>query len=190
TPLSDESAEKFIAQRPYFLYIGRHDPYKNVRRVIEAFAALGSRNCQLWIAGSPDPRYTPALQQQVRELEASDRVQFLDYVPYAHLPLLLSRAIALVFPSLWEGFGIPVLEAMACGTPVITSNCSSLPEVAGDAALFVDPYNVGAIAAAMRQMLDDGETRSQLVQRSLERARLFSWEKTGRQTREVLRSHL
>ncbi|MDY6781270.1 MAG: glycosyltransferase family 1 protein [Cyanobacteriota bacterium] len=187
--LSQEAREDFSTKRPYFLYIGRHDPYKNLQRVIEAFAKLGDRHCQLWIAGACDPRYTPALQQQAQELEVSDRVQFLEYVPYAQLPLLLNRAIALVFPSLWEGFGIPVLEAMACGTPVITSNCSSLPEVAGEAAILVDPYAVGEIRAAMQLLLEDGETRSQLVQLSLKRASLFSWEKTGRQTMEVLQQY-
>lgn len=183
-PLSPKPESKSL---PYFLYLGRHDPYKNVGRLIEAFAALGDRNCELRIAGSADPRYTPALQQQVRELGVGDRVKFLEYVSYSQLPLLLNNAIALVFPSLWEGFGIPVLEAMACGTPVVTSNCSSLPEVAGDAAILVDPYNIGEIAAAMQLLLKDGEARSQLVRLSLQRASLFSWEKTGRQTLEVLR---
>jgi glycosyltransferase involved in cell wall biosynthesis len=187
--ISKSIEERLIVKRPYFLYIGRQDPYKNVRRVIEAFAKLGDRHCELWIAGSVDPRYTPALQQQAQELEIGDHVQFLEYVPYVQLPLILSNAIALVFPSLWEGFGIPVLEAMACGTPVITSNCSSLPEVAGDAAILVDPYNVGEIAAAMQLLFEDGEARSQLVQLSLKRASLFSWEKTGRQTREVLQKY-
>lgn len=171
---------------PYFLYIGRHDPYKNVRRLIEAFARLRASESELRIAGSFDPRYTPALQEQVESLGLSGRVQFLEYVPYAQLPELLSNAIALVFPSLWEGFGIPVLEAMACGTPVITSNCSSLPEVAGDAALLVNPYEVGEIAAAMQQLWEDGEARSQLSRLSLERAQQFSWEKTGQETLKQL----
>ncbi|MBD2580041.1 glycosyltransferase family 1 protein [Oscillatoria sp. FACHB-1406] len=167
---------------PYFLYIGRHDPYKNVSRLIEAFARLRPSDSELRIAGSSDPRYTPALQEKVETLGLSGRVKFLEYVPYSQLPELLSNAIAFVFPSLWEGFGIPVLEAMACGTPVITSNCSSLPEVAGDAALLIDPYAVEEIATAMQQLWEDGEARSQLSRRSLERAQLFSWEKTGEET--------
>lgn len=131
--------------RPYFFYIGRPDPYKNLHRVIWALATLPA-DYQLLIAGSPDRRYTPLLQAQIQELGLTDRVLFLDYVSYDQLPLLYGQAIALVFPSLWEGFGFPVLEAMSCGTPVITSNLSSLPEVAGDAAILVNPYDQNAIA--------------------------------------------
>jgi glycosyltransferase involved in cell wall biosynthesis len=189
-PREEVLGEESKALGPYFLYIGRPDPYKNLQRLMAAFAALPGVDCELWIAGSADPRYTPTLQRQARELEVSDRVKFLQYVPYAQLPVLLGSAIALVFPSLWEGFGIPVLEAMACGTPVITSNCSSLPEVAGEAAILVDPYNVRELAAAMQLLLVDGEARSRLVQLSLERASLFSWEKTGRQTVEILQQYL
>jgi glycosyltransferase involved in cell wall biosynthesis len=184
------------SDEPYFFYYGRHDPYKNIHRVITAFAMMYSEqfhanhDCQLWIAGSADPRYTPRLMEQAIELGIGDRVHFLDYVSYSELPIYLNQAIALVFPSLWEGFGFPVLEAMACGTPVITSNLSSLPEVAGDAALLVDPYNEVAIADAMRQVLEDSEVRSQLRRLGLARAAQFSWANTGAETSAVLRSFL
>jgi glycosyltransferase involved in cell wall biosynthesis len=177
-------------QPPYFLYLGRHDPYKNLHRLIDAFAKIPDRDCQLWLAGPPDKRYTPKLQAQVEELGLGDRVKFLDYVSYKQLPSLLNRALALVFPSLWEGFGLPVLEAMACGIPVITSNLSSLPEVAGDAALLIDPYNVEEIAAAMASVAEDSGLRSRLSTLSLERASQFSWAKTGRATVEVLQRYL
>jgi glycosyltransferase involved in cell wall biosynthesis len=176
--------------RPYFFYIGRVDPYKNLQRVISAFARLPDRQIDLWIAGSRDPRYTPLLQAQAVELELGDRVKFLDYVAYDQLPILMNRAIALVFPSLWEGFGFPVLEAMACGTPVMTSNLSSLPEVAGEAALLVNPYQVGEIAAAMQTLATDAGARSQLREAGLVRARQFSWQKTGQATADVLRCYL
>ena len=171
---------------PYFLYIGRHDPYKNISRVISAFANLKSSEYQLWLSGPSDKRYTPALKQQAQELGVADRVKFLDYVPYEDLPRIIGEAIALVFPSLWEGFGLPVLEAMACGTPVITSNLSSLPEVAGDAAILIDPYRVEEITDAMQAIANDTGLRSHLSQLGLQRASLFSWEKTGKATVEVL----
>jgi glycosyltransferase involved in cell wall biosynthesis len=176
---------------PYFLYIGRHDPYKNISRVIFAFADLQFQcDYQLWLSGPTDKRYTPALKKQVQELGISDRVKFLDYVPYDDLPKIISGAIALVFPSLWEGFGLPVLEAMACGTPVITSNLSSLPEVTGDAAILIDPYRVAEITDAMQAIANDSGLRSQLSQLGLQRATQFSWQKTGQATAEVLQRFL
>ncbi|MBD2045374.1 glycosyltransferase family 4 protein [Coleofasciculus sp. FACHB-64] len=175
----------------YFLYIGRQDPYKNIARLIDAFATLPScRDNELWIAGSGDKRYTPVLMAQVEQLGIKNQVKFLDYVSYEELPTLINQAIALVFPSLWEGFGLPVLEAMACGTPVITSNLSSLPEVAGDAALLVNPYNVGEIAEAMQAVVMDSGLRSRLRQASLARASQFSWTKTGQATAQVLQRYL
>ncbi len=175
----------------YFLYVGRHDTYKNLSRLIEAFAAV-AQTCEvdLWVAGSHDPNCTPLYIEQIAVLGLEHRVKFLDYLPYAELPRVINQAIALVFPSLWEGFGLPVLEAMACGTPVITSNVSSLPEVAGDAAILVDPYRVEAIASAMQQVATDGQARSQLRQAGLARASQFSWEKTGAATAAVLQRYL
>lgn len=171
----------------YFLYIGRHDPYKNLHRLIDAFASLPSNcECELWIAGPHDRRYTPILQAQADNLGVSHQVKFLDYVPYEQLPTLINGAIALVFPTLWEGFGLPVLEAMACGTPVITSNLSSLPEVAGDAALLVNPYNTDEINEAMRAVVTDSVLRSRLRTLGLNRATQFNWAKTGQATAEVL----
>ncbi len=175
----------------YFLYIGRSDPYKNLQRLIAAFAAISPQaDVELWIAGASDRRYTPNLQAQIQELGISTRVKWLNYVPYAELPTLINQAIALVFPSLWEGFGLPVLEAMACGTPVVTSNLASLPEVAGDAALLVNPYSIEAIREAMQTLVSDPTARSQLRDRGLARAAQFSWQKTGQATTEVLSRYL
>ncbi|NET10319.1 MAG: glycosyltransferase family 4 protein, partial [Symploca sp. SIO2B6] len=106
---------------------------------------------------------------------------------YADLPQLLGEAIALVFPSLWEGFGLPVLEAMACGTPVITSNRASLPEVGGDAALLIDPENTDELANAIHTVVTDTTVRMQLRMRGLAQAKQFSWAKTGQATVEVLK---
>ena len=176
-------------ERPYFLYVGRHDPYKNLVRLIQAFAAV-TGDYELWIAGAADPRFTPNLQAEVAELNLTHRVKFLDYVTYAQLPVLLNQALAMVYPSLWEGFGFPVLEAMACGTPVITSNRSSLPEVAGDAAILIDPFSPPAITAAMQQVADDSTTQTQLQAAGLARAAQFSWAKTAAATRQVLQAYL
>lgn len=176
---------------PYFLYIGRHDPYKNLHRLIDAFAAIhNSQDYQLWIVGISDQRYTPKLKIQADELGLSKQIKFLDYVPYNQLPTIINQAIALVFPSLWEGFGLPVLEAMACGTPVITSNISSLPEVAGEAALLVNPYNTKEITNAMQTIAEDSKLRSHLSNLSLEQAKQFSWQKTGQATKEILENYL
>jgi len=187
--IEEESQSR--SPNPYFLYIGRHDPYKNISRLIYAFASLKS-SCeyQLWLSGPSDERYTPSLKKQVQKLGLTDQVKFLDYVPYDDLPKIISGAIALVFPSLWEGFGLPVLEAMACGTPVITSNLSSLPEVAGDAAILIDPYKVEEITDAMQAIANDTGLRSHLSQLGLQRATQFSWEKTGQATVEVLERFL
>ena len=180
-----------LPTRNYFLYIGRQDPYKNLQRLITAFSALPHRNdYELWLAGPYDKRYSPLLEIQTQELGINHLVKFLNYVPYNELPIIINQAIALVFPSLWEGFGLPVLEAMACGTPVITSNISSLPEVAGDAAILINPYNIEEITAAMKIIINDSETRKQLSEKGLKRANQFTWEKTGLATVEVLKKYL
>jgi glycosyltransferase involved in cell wall biosynthesis len=180
-----------LPTRNYFLYIGRQDPYKNIERLITAFSRIPNRNdYELWLAGPYDQRYSPLLAIQTQELGISHLVKFLNYVSYDQLPIIINQAIALVFPSLWEGFGLPVLEAMACGTPVITSNISSLPEVAGDAAILIDPYNTGEITSAMQAIINDSEIRKQLSEKGIKRANQFSWEKTGLATVEVLKEYL
>ena len=180
-----------LPKRNYFLYIGRQDPYKNIQRLITAFAALpNSKDYELWLVGPSDRRYTPTLTAQVAELGITNQVKFLDYVPYSELPKIINEAIALVFPSLWEGFGLPVLEAMACGTPVITSNLSSLPEVAGDAAILINPYSTGEIIEAMQAIATDLELRSRLSSQGITHSQQFSWEKTGKATVEVLSRYL
>jgi glycosyltransferase involved in cell wall biosynthesis len=180
-----------LPTKNYFLYIGRCDPYKNLHRLIEAFAHLPNRsNYELWLAGTPDPRYTPQLQAQVEELGLSGQVKFLEYVPFAELPRLINQARALVFPSLWEGFGLPVLEAMACGTPVIASNVSSLPEVVGNAGLLINPDKTGEITEAMKAVAKDPQLRRQLRELSLNRASQFNWQKTGTATANVLQHYI
>ncbi|MBC7249972.1 MAG: glycosyltransferase family 4 protein, partial [Anaerolineae bacterium] len=128
----------------------------------------------------------------VEKLGLKDEVEFAGYVPAEELPLWYNAADLFVFPSLYEGFGLPPLEAMACGTPVVSSNAASLPEVVGEAGLLIDPYDVEGLAAAMRRVLTDRELSTQLRERGLRRARQFSWKEAARQTvavyEQVLRS--
>ena len=136
------------------------------------------------IAGPRKWKYARILQA-VEELELEAHTIFTGYIPDEDLPAIYSGADLFVFPSLYEGFGLPPLEAMACGTPVVCSNAASLPEVVGDAAIMVDPYDVEGLAQAMRRVLADRDLQEDLRQRGLERAKLFSWEKTARETMQV-----
>ncbi|WP_069790746.1 glycosyltransferase family 4 protein [Cyanobacterium sp. IPPAS B-1200] len=181
---------KDINKKPYFIYLGRHDPHKNLVNILSAFAKFkNNKNYQLWLVGGEDKRYTPLLKQLARDLGVFERVKFLNYLDDQELVKVLNHAEALVFPTLWEGFGFPVLEAMACGTPVITSNVSSLPEVAGDGALLVNPYDVDDIAEAMNEIVKDN-VRSHLITEGLKRVKKFSWDKTGKETLEIIKQFL
>lgn len=177
-----------VAQR-YLLYVGTLQPRKNLARVLDAFSRIAGQpaaaGVQLVLAGKRGWLYDD-LFAQVNRLGLAARVLFPGYIPDEDLPALLSGALAFVFPSLYEGFGIPVLEAGACGVPVITSNTSSLPEVAGDAALLVDPHDVDAIAAAMLRLVEDDALRAELARRGQENVKRFSWEKCARETLAVL----
>ncbi|MGC8779896.1 MAG: glycosyltransferase family 4 protein [Anaerolineae bacterium] len=181
--------ERYGLGRRYLLYVGTLQPRKNLARVIEAFARIAGRpasaDVQLVLAGKRGWLYDD-LFAQVERMGLGGRVLLPGYVAEADLPALLSGALAFVFPSLYEGFGIPVLEAGACEVPVITSNTSSLPEVAGDAALFVDPHDVDAIAEAMYRLITDPDLRADLIRRGRENVRRFSWEKCARETLAVL----
>ncbi len=182
---------RYGIRAPYFLYVGTIQPRKNLLRLIEAFAQccrdwLGYTQCpQLVIAGKPG-WLTSEIERRVAELDLTTLVRFPGYVADADLPALLSAALAFVFPSLYEGFGMPVLEAMACGTPVLTSTTSSLPEVAGDAALLVDPLNTAALAAALARLVTDAALRDELRRRGLARAAAFRWERCAAETLRVL----
>lgn len=168
---------------PYFLCISNRRPHKNEERLLRAFAqATLPSTVRLCLSGTP----TPALTDLLATLGIAARVQFLGRVAEADLPALYRGAQALVFPSLYEGFGLPVLEAMACGTPVITSTTTALPEVAGDAALLVDPLQEGAIAAAMERLFMDDTLSAQLREKGLQRARQFSWEAVAQRVTGVL----
>ncbi len=177
-------------ERPYVLHVGQAYPHKNLRRLIQAFAQVAPAHpeLRLVLAGKPHATETPQLQALVAELGLQQRVEFRAYVPASALPDLYRGALALVFPSLWEGFGLPVLEAMACGTPVITSVGSGTEEVAGAAALLVDPTHTDAISQALRRLLDQPSLQEQCRRQGLERAAQFSWAATATATRALLKS--
>lgn len=191
-PVRDRARVAEVCRRygiplPYVTYVGTLQPRKNLGALLDAFSTLVSKNAaiHLVIAGRKGWLYEP-LFAQVRRLGLEDRVHFTGYIPQVDLPALISGAQAFVLPSLYEGFGLPVLEAMACGTPVICSKGSSLPEVAGDATLLVDPHDTGQLTQALTRVLEDEGLRRELAARGLQRAQGFTWERTARETLAIL----
>jgi len=183
--------DRYRIHYPYLLYVGRTNPQKNIPRLVEAFAVLRGeiqdhpvyRDLRLLIIGDEISRY-PALRHAVIQSRVEETVRFLGFVPIETLRSFYQAASAFVFPSLYEGFGLPPLEAMACGTPVVCSQVSSLPEVVGDAAEVVNPENVFDIARGMREVLLNDDRRRTMVQRGFEQARRFNWERTAQQVLE------
>jgi glycosyltransferase involved in cell wall biosynthesis len=179
----------------YVLHIGGNKPHKNLSRLVDAWAKAsagapdhdGRRHTRLVVAGPQDARF-PAARTRVRALGLEDSVVATGEVAEADLPGLYAGAALFVCPSLHEGFGLPVLEAMACGTPVVCSSVGALREVAGDAAIAVDPTDVVGLAGAIGHLLDDGGARERLREKGLTRARAFSWRITAAVTREVYRA--
>jgi glycosyltransferase involved in cell wall biosynthesis len=180
-----------IGDRPYVLSVGTVQPRKNYIRLIKAFtrlqtckfaglqvASLQVADLQLLIAGGRGWLYQDIFAEAEKQ---GDRVRLLGFVDDADLPALYRNAVLFAFPSLYEGFGLPVLEAMACGVPVVCSDASSLPEVAGDAALLVDPHDEDALAEAMGRALGDAGLRREMISRGLAQAARFTWERAARQ---------
>ena len=179
--------ERYQLNDPFILYAGNIKPHKNLERLIEAFHIIRKGELEfvkLLIIGDEISKYA-ALRRTVHRYKLHKHVRFFGFVPDATLAILYRLARVFVFPSLYEGFGLPPLEAMASGTPVITSNVSSLPEVAGDAAMLIDPYQTDAIAGAMRRVLMDDRLRDDMRERGLARAREFSWGRSVRRVREI-----
>ena len=168
---------------PYLLCVSNRKRHKNEFRVVEAFAAARlAPEIHLVFTGEP----TAKLSDYLNKCRVTNRVDFVGPVPEENLPSLYRGAEALIFPSLYEGFGLPIVEAMACGTPVVTANTTAMPEVAGDAALLVDPTSVEQIAELMEQVIGDSSLRRQLKEKGLARAVHFSWESTAARVRAVL----
>ncbi len=171
----------------FLLYLGTLEPRKNVERLVEAYAQVKRESGiphKLVLGGAKGWLYD-RIFARVRQLGLEHEVVFTSYIPYDELPLWYNCADIFIYPSLYEGFGLPPLEAMACGTPVVTSSVSSLPEVVGSAALTVDPLDVDALSSAIRRILEDPALATQLAEAGLQRAATFSWRKMAERTLEV-----
>lgn len=170
------------------LNVGSNNPRKNLEGILQALVQLRDQMpVHLWKVGSD---FTPAQRQWIADHGLQAHVSYLGQPDLATLNQIYCAADVLMAPSIYEGFGLTVLEAMACGTPVVASNVTALPEVAGDAALLVDPLDAGAIAQAVRQLWDDAELRHTLVERGLERINLFTWEKTAQKIADAYQDAL
>src|SRR3989344_2505697 len=184
TMQNSKLTDKYGVKGGYILFVGTIQPRKNIARLIEAFSKI-KNEIQLVIVGKKGWLYEEILETP-KKLEIADRVKFLDFVTDEDLPIFYKNAMCFVLPSLYEGFGLPVLEAMQYGCPVITSNVSSLPEAGGDAALYVDPLNVDDIASKIKMIIEKPQLRKELIKKGYEQVKKFSWEKTAKETLSVL----
>ena len=186
-----ELQTKYGINKDFVLFVGTLQPRKNISRLVEAFSLLAKNeknqnsSIQLVIVGKKGWQYEEILESP-KKFGVEDRVKFLDFVPDEELTMLYQNARCFVWPSLYEGFGLPILEAMKLGCPVITSNVSSMPEAGGDAALYVDPKDVQDIAKKLEKVLSDSKLRSEMVEKGKKQVQKFSWEKTARQTLAIL----
>ncbi|MEW6094915.1 MAG: glycosyltransferase family 1 protein [bacterium] len=191
-PINDKNIlhniqKKYNIDRKYILYVGNLEPHKNILRLIEAFYELkNNTNCEynLVIVGKKSGLYEEIFKK-VKELKLEKDVIFTNEVPEEDLPSLYSGAEVFVLPSLTEGFGLPAVEAMACGTPVIGSNTTSIPEIVKDAGILVNPLNVAEITQAMEQVLSNTTLQNELRKKGIQRAKFFSWDKTAQETLEI-----
>lgn len=190
--INDESKLNFVKakygiSKKFILHVGSMNPRKNISRLIEAYSMLPFElldEYQLVLAGGKGWR-SYEIFDKISKMGLNDQVVVTGFVEDDDLPLLMNAADLLVFPSLYEGFGIPPLEAMACGTPVVASNTSSIPEVVGNAALLFDPYNVEEMSSSIYKVLTDEKLKNDLIQKGLEHVKLFSWDKAVKETLKV-----
>ncbi len=168
----------------FILFVGRQDPYKNLESLIKAYGNLEDRfkeKYKLVILGKINQRYFPGLKELIQKLEIDNFVKFLGYIPEVELPYFYNGAAVFCLPSFYEGFGLPVLEAQACGTPVICSNTSSLVEIVDGSAILINPYDFREIKRALKWVLEDKELVLKLKRKGLENVKRFSWSKTADQ---------
>ena len=175
-----------IPNTPYIFCVGTIQPRKNYSRTIKALKILRDEGYELdFVIAGGKGWLEDEMYQTIKDTGLENHVHLIGFADDEDLPALYSGAECVAFPSLYEGFGFPVLEGMACETPVVTSNLSSLPEVAGDAALLVDPYDIEAIADAIKRILDDSELRQTLIKRGINQASKFTWESSARQLCQI-----
>ena len=187
----DSIRRRYDLDGPFILSVGARRPHKNLGRLVRAFARiLNDVDHNLVFVGPEDPRCTDEAKECAVELKITDRVRFLGWVPEPELPAFYNLADLVVIPSLIEGFGLPVLEAMACGTPLVGSTCGAVSQVVGDAGILVDPYDVDCMAIAIGKILKDRELHSETVRKGFERASGFTWEKAAQATMKLYESAL
>ncbi len=178
--------------KPYILYVGSERPRKNLDRLIEAFAILRKEFPELKLVkvgtSGRSEQYRYDTMKKLDSLGITQNVIFIDHIPELDLAYYYSSAVLLAYPSLYEGFGLPPLEAMACGCPVVTSNNSSLPEIMGKAGIMVDPYDTDSLTQAMRKVLTSSKLRDGMIGKGLEQAKKFSWERAAMETMEVYKN--
>ncbi|OGH39284.1 MAG: hypothetical protein A3B44_02265 [Candidatus Levybacteria bacterium RIFCSPLOWO2_01_FULL_38_21] len=177
--------KKFGIDKEFILFVGTLQPRKNLERLIEAFCLLKKKDLQLIVIGKRGWMYE-AILEAPKKYRVEDKVLFLENVTDEELPVFYQNALCFVLPSLYEGFGLPVLEAMRYGCPVITSNASSLPEAGGDAALYFDPESVEDIVEKIEKVISSEELREEMIKKGHQQIKKFSWEKTARETLKVL----
>lgn len=197
-PLQDESSLEVIKKKysiigPYIFAFGQYIRRKNTQRLLESFSIFikkVKKDVQLVVAGMRDYNSLEYLRNLTKELDIENRVIFTGFIPEEDMPFLLSGAEFLAFVSLYEGFGVSPLEAMACDCPVIASNVTSIPEIVGDAAILVNPYDVNEIADAMVSLFNNSQLRKELIEKGRERIKLFSWDRVAKETLRIYRETL
>lgn len=180
-----EIKEKYSIDGDFILFVGTLQPRKNIARLVEAFSRSKNKKIKLVIVGKKGWQYEDILEAP-KNFGVEDRVLFLDFVPDEDLVSLYREALFYVLPSLYEGFGLPILEAMKQGCPVLTSNVSSMPEAGGGAALYVDPENTQDITEKIDMLVSDDSLRQELVEKGYEQIKKFSWEETAKKTLDAL----
>lgn len=192
SPIDDEEAlrsirSKYNIKKDFILYVGSLFLFRNIPALLKAFSVLVHEkgvDVNLVLVGRQFWQQFD-LRELIDKLDIQEHVIYLGYAPYNDLPLLYNAAEAFVYPSLYEGFGIPPLEAMACGTPVITSNIASLPEVVGDAGILINPYSIDSLVEGLYRVLIDKDLQKELRRKGIERSKLFTWDKTAQATLEA-----
>ncbi len=179
-PLNNVKKEKYI------LYVGNVKPNKNLVRALKAFIKLGLTDFKFIIVGEKENFITKDTQVEILAKNLGDKVIFTGYVDDKKLVEIYNKAFLFIFPSIYEGFGVPPLEAMACGTPVVVSNAASLPEICGDAAYYVNPYKIEDIAKGIKTIIENESLRKKLIEKGFERVKFFSWENSAKKTIKIL----
>lgn len=185
----DRIREKYCLPNEFFLYIGNTKPHKNLHTMLKSYRRLldiepSIKNIHFVLAGKKD-RFFPKIQTIIKELRLTEKICLIDYIADADMPAVYSASKAFIFLSIREGFGLPALEAMACGAPVIAANAASLPEVVADAGILVEPFDVEGIAQKMRELIINQSLRDSLSKNGVRRAREFSWRKAAKETLKV-----